>query len=104
MNILPKKGKKMALGGVPQGRRQGAHDFQKFSNFLKKWTKMGHRRAPGGANIFLVNIWGRARRGDPVEKKDGAKILIFHDFRFLGQNGPRSAPNDAQGPNLVGID
>ena len=90
---------------VPQGRRQRAPKidyFQKFSNFLKKRPKMGRRRAPGGANMFVVYNLGRAWRGDPFEKKDGAKILIFHDFRFLRQNGPRSPPNDARDPNLVG--
>ena len=92
---------------MPQGRRQGAPKidiFQNFSKFLKKWPKMGRRRAPGGANMFLVSNWVRAQRGDPFEKKDGAKILIFHDFRFLRQNGPRSPQNDARGPNLVEID
>ena len=92
---------------MPQGRRQGGpkiDNFQDFSNFLKKWPKMGRRRAPGGANMFLVTNLGWARHGDPFEKKDGAKILIFHDFRFLRQNGPKSPQNDARGPNLVGID
>ena len=39
--------------------------------------------------------WGR---GDPFEKKDGAKILIFSDFRNLRQNDPKMAQNDAEGP------
>ena len=65
---------------------------------------MGRRRAPGGANMFLLVNWCWARHGDPFEKKDGAKILIFYDFRFLRQNGPRLPPNDAQGPKLLRID
>ena len=61
---------------------------------------MGRRRAPGGANMFLINNWCRAWRGDPFEKKDGAKILIFHDFRFSRQNHPKTTPNGAQCPKI----
>ncbi len=61
---------------------------------------MGHRRVPGGANTFSVNNLGRVWHADPFEKKDGAKILIFHDFRFSRQNHPKTAPNGAQCPKI----
>ncbi len=70
--------------------------FSKIFEILKKIAKMGRRRAPSGVIRFLIRNWGRARRGDPFEKKDGVKILIFTDFRILRQNGPRSAPDRPQ--------
>ena len=38
--------------------------------------------------------------GDPFEKKDGAKILIFSDFRNLRQNAPKMAQIGAKGPKM----
>ncbi len=106
---------KTNLGPKDFSKKSPGHVVIDMAKFVKKSRvfvlqnyqtdfKMGCRRAPGGANMFVVNNWGRARRGGPFEKKDGAKILIFSDFRFLRQNGPKSPPNDARGPNLVGID
>ena len=70
-------------------------------DFSEKRVKWGRRRAPGRGNILSGNYWGWPWHGDPFEKKDGAKILIFYDFRFSRQNDPKSAPNDGPGPEMV---
>ncbi len=60
---------------------------------------MERGRALGGANTCMVNRCGRAWRSDHFEKKDGAKILIFQDFRFWRQNSP-TRPQMAPGASV----
>ena len=39
----------------------------------------------------------------PFEKKDGAKILIFYDFRNFSEFEPKWPPIDARGPKIGAI-
>ena len=45
--------------------------------------------------IFLINYWCWPWRGDPFEKKDGAKVLIFTILGFWAKMTPNRPPNDA---------
>ena len=66
--------------------------------------KMWLRVAPSGANLFWDKDYGRPWRGDPFEKKDGAKILIFYDFRIFSDFTPIWPPIDASGLQVGAID
>ena len=89
-------------GAAPEGPKIGL--FFKNFQILKENLKNG---AQGGAPwrnqvsndwLMFVVAW------NPFQKKDGAKILIFYDFRNFLYFTAKLPPIDARGPQVSAID
>jgi len=61
---------------------------------------MGHRAGPLGANGFFCTYLGYPLPIGPIEKKNGAKILIFYDFTIFLIFTLKWPPNGAKRPQV----